>query len=29
VAWRAEADALAVLFLGTIPQAFNELGHRS
>ena len=29
VAWRAEPDALAVLFLGTIPQAFNELGHRS
>ena len=24
VAWRAEADALAVLFLGTIPQAFSS-----
>jgi hypothetical protein len=29
VAWRAEADALAVMFLGTIPQGFNELGHHS
>jgi hypothetical protein len=27
VAWRAEADALAVMFLGTIPAGFNELGH--
>ena len=27
VAWRAEADAMAVMFLGTIPQGFNELGH--
>jgi len=27
VAWRVEADALAVMFLGTIPQGFNELGH--
>ena len=23
----AEADAMAVMFLGTIPQGFNELGH--
>ncbi len=27
VAWRAEADAMAVMFLGTIPPGFNELGH--
>jgi hypothetical protein len=27
VAWRAEADAMAVMFLGTIPQGLNELGH--
>jgi len=27
VAWRAETDALAVMFLGTIPPGFNELGH--
>ncbi len=26
VAWRAEPDAMAVVFLGTIPQGFNELG---
>ena len=25
VAWRAEADALVVLFLGTIPQGFTDL----
>jgi PilZ domain-containing protein len=27
VAWRAEADALAVMFLGTIPPGFNEVGY--
>jgi hypothetical protein len=29
VAWRAEADALVVLFLGTIPQGFTDLSHRA
>ena len=29
VAWRAEPDALAVLFLGTIPQGFTDVSHRA
>lgn len=28
VAWRAEPDALVVLFLGSIPQGFTDLSHR-
>jgi len=28
VVWRAERDGIAILFLGTIPKGFNELGHR-
>jgi hypothetical protein len=29
VVWRADADGIAVLFLGTIPKGFDALGHRS
>ena len=29
VAWRAEPDALVVLFLGIIPQGFTDLSHRT
>jgi PilZ domain-containing protein len=29
VVWRADADGMAVLFLGTIPKGFDALGHRS
>ena len=29
VVWRADADGVAVLFLGTIPKGFDALGHRS
>jgi hypothetical protein len=28
VVWRAETDGIAILFLGTIPKEFDELGHR-
>ena len=27
--WRADADGMAVPFLGTIPKGFEALGHRS
>jgi PilZ domain-containing protein len=27
--WRADADGMAVLFLGTIPKGFDAFGHRS
>jgi hypothetical protein len=29
VVWRADADGIAVLFLGTIPPGFGEFGNRS
>jgi hypothetical protein len=29
VVWRADADGVAVLFLGTIPNGLAALGHRS
>ena len=28
VVWRADADGVAVMFLGTVPQGFASLGHR-
>ena len=29
VVWREEADAIVLMFLGTVPKAFNEFGHRA
>jgi hypothetical protein len=29
VVWRVDADGMAVLFLGTIPQGFQDLGFRA
>jgi hypothetical protein len=29
VVWRADADGMAVLILGTIPRGFDAPGHRS
>lgn len=29
VVWRADADGVAVLFLGAIPKGFEAFGHRS
>jgi len=28
VVWRADADGVAILFLGTIPKGLQGLGHR-
>ncbi|HKW92912.1 MAG TPA: PilZ domain-containing protein [Methylomirabilota bacterium] len=28
IVWRAETDGIAILFLGTIPTGFTELGYR-
>ncbi len=28
VVWRADADGVAVMFLGTVPQGLASLGHR-
>ncbi len=28
VVWRADADGIAVMFLGTVPQGLASLGHR-
>jgi PilZ domain len=29
VVWRVDVDGIAVMFLGTIPQALHDLGHRA